>query len=1754
MKSKRIKGKAGGDAPEYRPPKIAKDNLIATSTAYLVEVISEGPIAGLVDGPRSIYFDQTPLSVLSSSGEQDQFEGVWYIERRGEPEQDYLTGFESIESEFVVNAEATNGYPVVRTINQDVDDIVVKVQIPQLQQVDPKTGDINKFKVQFAIEVAPSGSGNWTTVYDVTLKGKCSSPYQRAYRIENLHQWGPPPWDVRLRRISEDYSPPYKFGETWWASYTLCINEKISYADTAVIGFKIDASKFGSHVPERRYHVKGRIIKVPSNYNPDTREYSGEWDGTFKLAWTNNPAWILYDLLTHPRYGCGINPKFIDKWSLYQIGRYCDELVNSGILKDRIVANSQAQDAGSGKVKIRVENIDRFSVGEKIWIRGTANYNGLKIIDSILNPDSDGYDKIVFSSPYVEETFTNKAAVTYPEPRFTFNYTLQTREDAYKVIAQICSSFRGMAYWSSSAVLFRQDAPSDPIKIVTPANVIGGKFTYESSGTRAQHTVALVTWNDPKNMFKPTIEVVEDLAAIEKYGWNQIDIAAVGCTSRGQARRMGLWALYTERFESEVVTYSASWDHADVLPGDLVKLHDPTQKQAVDGGRIVSCTSTSAILDREPPLESGKTYLVTLVKPDGQLVERTISSWSSNTIYWSQAIQGDLPISGSLWLIAESQYDNATVYRIISVQETEPGIFRISAVRNNPIKYDLIEDFLFDEGMEGVYSRLPAFFPQVKTPPSSLEVSTSWTTVGDSVAPKASVTWVHPEAQFVDKYEVQYSSDTHDWITAGETQENSLDVILDQPGTYRFRVRAVDATPGPWVESSEVQIEYPDPPPQVSNVRVKGGGTSFSEDDCSIEWDSVESDTYGFLYQYVVKVYSTSDVLKRSEVVQGGQTSWVYTRGANEADFGVPTPSFKIGVAAVDVFGQVGPEVKITVSRVQIQPPSNLQTSSDILAVNLSWQAPSFPPAVSHYLIYRHTSNNRSQASLILKVPAPLLRAMDTTATPDLQYYYWIKAVDSWGVESDWNATSGVQGSARRVATADIMDNAVESAKIAAGAVSLTKFASSLRPIQVVSSLPSLPHSDFPQGAVVFLTTENKLYRSTGTTWVASVPTTDLSGQITETQIANDSISTPKIKTNAIEGYHIKSNSISSAHIQSDAIEAGHIKAGAVGTDELAAEAVTAQKIKAGEVYASKLNVAQIFVEALTVSNNSPSSGYVSWTSHTIYYQGTGYSISSGNTNNKYIYWDVGNTTLTASNTKPSWSATRFMILINDKGLHRLAWNATLIHGGTIVSNSITADEIAANSITVSKLSPEARMVFADTFDGSFDWVNYSGGGEIEVVSSSDSITGGKILRVGNNSGDDQAWLIHKALIPYDPNCVYRTRCRIRRTAGSGTCFIGFAGVAADGVTFVNVNGENYIWHQHYHVAGGWSPLSTWTLREGYTSGVSDPGSALVGTLNQPRPMHVNTKYLRPLLFVNCYNVPGITEVDMFTVEIIPNQVSMWAHGSDVTKIDGGEIYTRSITASQIASGTITANEIAAGTITAANIQARSITGDRLVIGTITGNEISANTITGNHIQGGTITGTHIASNTITGNHIQGGTITGTHIAGQTIQTDHLYAKAITTEKINDGAVNTDQVANLAITRANFFDVSDITNFSSTSETTIAQPNVYCKTTNDEVSVFFKCHVRMALQADGKGSYYSVPINFRVKHGSTILDRTSIDTGTLRNTTYIESAYCGLIGIRQPNTVGTVTFTVTAWLNDPPLTGAAAQIKNIKIWVLSKSK
>jgi predicted phage tail protein len=318
-------GKGGGGST--RAPREGPNTLRSKAYARVIDVLSEGEIEGLVDGPKSVYFNETALQNVDDSF---NFESVSYGLMAGLPDQTWLPGFAEVESEVIVGVEVTNATPVIRSVSEpDLDALRVTLRLPALTFQDTSTGDLKATKVQIAIDVQENG-GSYIEVVNDLIEGKTVSPYERDYRL--ALPAGGAPWNVRVRRITADTEEVNIQDTVLWARYTEIIDNRMIYPDTALIGLEVDAEPFGSQVPRRAYEIKGIKIQLPSNYNPTTRVYSGIWDGTFQTAWSDNPAWVLYDLITNDRYGIGefVDAAMVDKWTLYDIAQYCDELVPDG--------------------------------------------------------------------------------------------------------------------------------------------------------------------------------------------------------------------------------------------------------------------------------------------------------------------------------------------------------------------------------------------------------------------------------------------------------------------------------------------------------------------------------------------------------------------------------------------------------------------------------------------------------------------------------------------------------------------------------------------------------------------------------------------------------------------------------------------------------------------------------------------------------------------------------------------------------------------------------------------------------------------------------------------------------------------------------------------------------------------------------------------------------------------------------------------------------------------------------------------------------------------------------------------------------------------------------------------------------------------------------------------------------------------------------------------------------------------------------
>lgn len=664
--------------------------------ARTMDLVSEGEIEGLVDGAKSIYLNGTPLQNPDGSF---NFQNVTYDSRTGTNSQTYIPGYAGVESETTVNTEVKNSASVVRTVsNTDVNAVRVTVSLPALYFQNSQ-GDLEGQSVQLAIDVQPSG-GSYTQALINTISGKSTSKYQRSYRVPLT---GTGPWNIRLRRITADTTNPRLQNKTFWDNFTEIIDTKMRYPNSALVSMRFDSSSF-SGVPTRAFDLKLKRIQIPSNYNPVTRTYTGTWNGTFQTAWSDNPAWCFYDLVTNTRYGLGefIDPAQVDKWALYAIGQYCDELVDDGL-------------------------------------GGT-------------------------------------------EPRFTCNLYLQSRAEAYKVVQDMASCFRSMVYWASGSLTLSQDAPSDPVALFTQANVVDGQFSYSGSSAKARHTVALVTWNDPDDLYSQKVEYVEDQEAIARFGVVPTEVVAIGCTSRGQAARVGRWLLYSERYESETVTFQTGVEGAVARPGQVIKVADASRAGARRGGRIRSATQSAITLDAPADI-SGATWTLYVMLPNGTVGQGQVASASGNTVNLAAPLSA-APQAGAQWIISASNVE-AQTFRVLTVAEQDGGVIEITALKHDPEKYDAVENGLV------LQNRDITELTPVPSTPTDLVVSESLYTYQAEVRAKISIGWAN--VQGATAYRVQWSKDGGNFSEA-VTSVSDYDVLDITPGTFEVRVYAVGPT------------------------------------------------------------------------------------------------------------------------------------------------------------------------------------------------------------------------------------------------------------------------------------------------------------------------------------------------------------------------------------------------------------------------------------------------------------------------------------------------------------------------------------------------------------------------------------------------------------------------------------------------------------------------------------------------------------------------------------------------------------------------------------------------------------------------------------------------------------------------------------------------------------------------------------------------------------------------------------------------
>lgn len=590
-------GKSGGGA---RTPTIEKNTLHGANRSKHVDLISSGEIFGFEHGNdeplKSIYLNDTPIQ--NQDGTLN-FSGVRVEYNRGSVDQDYLPSFTSIDRNIDVGAQVKKNVPVTRSVsNTQVTSVRVTAGVDALMRT-TKEGDQLKTSVSMTIMLMKDNQIYTSKL--MTLNEKGSKPFRLDFEFNDLPT---APFEIRCVRNTEDSNDDMLRNNTYFFNYVESIDAKMSYPLSAVVGIEIDAEQFGNNSTTRTYGVKGAIVQVPSNYDPVKRTYSGLWDRLFKPAYTNNPAWVFHDLLTNEVDGFGSKFKGfkVDIDTLYQLSKYCDELVDDG---------------KGGK-----------------------------------------------------------------EPRFVCNAVIMG-DDAYKVLYDVCSIFRGVPSYNGQLATTYYDRKSDVTAIYTNSNVIDGLFEYGQVERDKQYNQIQVQYVDQDNGYEATIVEVSDDDHIAKNGINSLSTVAFGQTKESYALRSGSWTLVTSLTETETVSFGVGDQGIKHEVYDIIQIADNDYIGTTLGARIKAVGGAKITLDRELN-HALKFSIETIDGPQNFTVKRQISA---NEYELDKA-----PLAVEMAQCTAILEEVAPrLFRCLSIEENDDKTYTITAIQHNSQKEAIVD-------------------------------------------------------------------------------------------------------------------------------------------------------------------------------------------------------------------------------------------------------------------------------------------------------------------------------------------------------------------------------------------------------------------------------------------------------------------------------------------------------------------------------------------------------------------------------------------------------------------------------------------------------------------------------------------------------------------------------------------------------------------------------------------------------------------------------------------------------------------------------------------------------------------------------------------------------------------------------------------------------------------------------------------------------------------------------------------------------
>lgn len=702
-------GSKGGGGKQHTPEESA-DSLHSVAKMRMLIALSEGVIKGGLDGKR-IFLNGTPLQGQDGSM---NFPGVRWEFRPGSATQDPIKGFPAVERPGTVGVDLLKAQPWVHEITDiNLDAFRLRMGFPYMALTEDD-GDTVGTSVEYTIELSTDG-GAYQMLSRMRATGKTTTLYERDHRIDLPK--ATTKWSVRVTRVTADSASQKLLNKTQIQGFTEVIDARMRYPHTALLFIEYDAKTF-PQVPRVSCKLYGREIQVPSNYDPETRVYNGDWDGTFKWAWSDNPAWVYYDIAINDRFSIGrkVKANMLSKWDLYVIAQRCDQLVPNG-------------DGGTGK-----------------------------------------------------------------EPRFTCNMYIQGQEQAFNVLRDIVSIFNGATFWGNSQLNVVSDMPGDVKQIITRAGVVDGKFNYTGGSQKNRYSAALVSVSDQSNHYNDLPVMVIDPRLQKRYGYQQTQVSAIGCSSVGQGQRRGKYILLSNELD-RAVSFKMGLDGIQFLPGHIIALADERLAGKVMGGRVkeTSADRRTVTFDRVTGAAVGDALLVRT--KDGKPERRTINTVNGAVVGLNTALTA-APAAYATFVIDSGNLALQT-FKVQSLKRSDgEDCFEVVALIHNASKYDAI-----DKGARldiPNVSLLPV--PGLKAP-TNIKI-TAYDAIRQGLRVKTMrITWDKMPGALA--YELQWRKDDGDWINGPRQPVNAYEVEGIYAGDYYARVRSigVNEISSPWGES-----------------------------------------------------------------------------------------------------------------------------------------------------------------------------------------------------------------------------------------------------------------------------------------------------------------------------------------------------------------------------------------------------------------------------------------------------------------------------------------------------------------------------------------------------------------------------------------------------------------------------------------------------------------------------------------------------------------------------------------------------------------------------------------------------------------------------------------------------------------------------------------------------------------------------------------------------------------------------------------